>query len=83
MLLVKGAHKGHAHDSHLLLRAILDYWHKNARDFEGTRELVAHKHQVAFELYCISLKSYLIKYCTTQNVDRGNIDEFDEFLRYS
>ena len=53
MLLVKGARKGHTCDSHLLLRAILDYPHKNACDFEGTRELVAHEHQVAFELYRI------------------------------
>ena len=53
MLLVKGAHKGHARDSHLLLHTILDYPHKNACDFEGTRELVTHEHQVAFELYRI------------------------------
>ena len=51
MLLVKGARKGHACDSHFLLRAILDYLHKNARDFVGTRELVTREHQVAFELY--------------------------------
>ena len=48
MLLIKGARKGHAHDSHLLLHAVLDYPHKNACDFEGTRELVAREHQVAF-----------------------------------
>ena len=51
MLLVKGTRKGHARDSHFLLCAILDYPHKNACDFECTRELVAREHQVAFELY--------------------------------
>ena len=50
------ARKGHARDSHFLLRAILDYPHKNACDFEGTRELVALKHQVAFELYRMKVK---------------------------
>ena len=53
MLLVKGARKGHARDSHFLLHAILDYLHKNVCDFEGTRKLVTHEHQVAFELYRI------------------------------
>ena len=53
MLLVKGTRKEHAHDSHFLLRAILDYRHKNVCDFEGTCELVACEHQVAFELYRI------------------------------
>ena len=48
------ARKGHACDSHFLLRAILDYPHKNGCDFEGTCELVAREHQVTFELYHIS-----------------------------
>ena len=51
MLLVKGTREGHAHDSHFLLRAILDYPHKNMCHFAGTRELVACEYQVAFELY--------------------------------
>ena len=55
MLLIKGARKGHARDSHFLLRTILDYPHKNACDFEGTRKLVAREHQVAFELYHMSV----------------------------
>ena len=29
MLLVKGAHKGHAHDNYYLLSVVLDYPHKN------------------------------------------------------
>ena len=51
MLLIKGAREGHAHDSHFLLCAILDYPHKNVCNFEGTCELVAREYQVAFELY--------------------------------
>ena len=51
MLLVKGACKGYARDSHLLLHAILVTRIKNACDFEGTRKLVTREHQVAYELY--------------------------------
>ena len=51
MLLVKGVRKERANDSHFLLRAILDYPHENAFDFEGTCELVAREYQVAIELH--------------------------------
>ena len=55
MLLVKSACEGNTHDSHFLPRAILDYPHKNVRHFKGTQDLVAHEHEVAFELYHIFL----------------------------
>ena len=51
MLFVKAAHEGHARDS---LFCCVKFWITcmiNTCHFEGTRELVAHKHQVAFELY--------------------------------
>ena len=64
MLLIMSTHEWRAHDSHFLLRAILDYPHKNMYDFEGARELVTCEHQVAFEVYriCVCTQYNIIDY---------------------
>ena len=55
MVLVKGAHEGHVHDSQFLQHEILDYPNENPFYMHVTSKVGACEYQVAFELYIILL----------------------------